>query len=84
MDFVNLGSALSLRSFGRLGSSTSVLDFVHLGSSLSLRTLARLSSSLSVVGFTRFGSSLSARVERLGTSSAKRCSTLGVQIFWYS
>ena len=59
MDFVNLGSALSLRSFGRLGSSTSVLDFVHLGSTMSVRSFAQAGSAYSVWSWTRFGSSLS-------------------------
>jgi hypothetical protein len=60
LDFLHLGSSLSLRTFARagsavsvrglsrFGSSMSVLDFLHLGSSLSLRSFARLGSSLSV------------------------------------
>lgn len=71
LDFVNVGSALSLRAFckfgssmsvyglQRLGSSLSVLDFVHLGSALSLRSFCKLGSTLSVFGLTRLGSSLS-------------------------
>jgi len=62
LDFLHLGSSLSLRSFtragsavsvrglSRFGSSMSVLDFLHLGSSLSLRSFARVGSSLSVRG----------------------------------
>ena len=49
LDAVHLGSALSLRSFARLGSALSVLDFMHLGSCLSLRSYARCGSSLSVL-----------------------------------
>ena len=41
MDFLMLGSALSLRSYARLGSALSTLDFVHLGSALSLRQYAQ-------------------------------------------
>jgi len=78
LDFVHLGSSLSLRSFGRVGSSVSVqglarlgsvfsmsvLDFLHLGSSLSLRSLGRLGSSVSVLGLARFSAlSLSEKVE---------------------
>jgi len=71
LDFLHLGSSLSLRSFvragsavsvlgvSRFGSSMSVLDFVHLGSSLSLRSFARASSAVSVLGVSRFGSSMS-------------------------
>jgi len=59
LDFVHLGSTLSLRSFSRFGSSVSVLDFLHLGSSLSLRSFARLGSAVSVRGLSRFGSSMS-------------------------
>jgi len=62
LDFLHLGSSLSLRSFtragsavsvrglSRFGSSMSVLDFLHLGSSLSLRSFARVGSSISVYG----------------------------------
>ena len=39
-------SALSLRSYGRLGSALSVLDFVQLGSGLSLRAFARVGSAV--------------------------------------
>ena len=57
LDFVQLGSSLSMRSLGRLGSavalfgigrmgsSMAVLDFVHLGSSLAMRSLGRLGSA---------------------------------------
>jgi hypothetical protein len=67
VDFLHLGSSLSLRSFARagsavsvrglsrVGSSMSVLDFLHLGSSLSLRSFARLGSSLSVGGAIALG-----------------------------
>merc|ERR550537_1161615 len=48
LDFLHLGSSLSVRSFGRLGASMSVLDFLHLGSSLSVRSFARLGSVASV------------------------------------
>jgi len=64
LDFLHLGSSLSLRSFARAGSavsvsglsrfgsvfSMSVLDFLHLGSSLSLRSFARMGSSISLQG----------------------------------
>merc|ERR1712139_281479 len=67
------GSSLSLRSFGRLGSSASVIgmrrfgsavsvgDFVSLGSTLSLRSFSRFGSSMSVLDFLHLGSSLSLR-----------------------
>jgi hypothetical protein len=71
LDFLHLGSSLSLRSFARAGSSVSVsgltrfgsvfsmsvLDFLHLGSSLSLRSFARFGSSLSVTGTLGLGGS---------------------------
>ena len=53
LDFVHYGSALSLRSYARCGSSMSVLDFVHLGSSLSLRQFARLGSTIALFGASR-------------------------------
>merc|ERR1711871_1407596 len=69
LDFLHLGSSLSLRSLGRLSSSVSVqglarfgsvfsmsvLDFLHLGSSLSLRSFARLGCDLSLSGAMKFG-----------------------------
>ena len=73
MDFVHLGSALSLRSknflgsaftvFGtsRFGSSCAILDFVNLGSAVSLRSFGRLGSGLAVLDFLHLGSSLSLR-----------------------
>ena len=61
LDFLHLGSSLSLRSFGRVGSGLSVLDFLHLGSSLSLRSFGRVGSGLSVLDFLHLGSSLSLR-----------------------
>ena len=51
LDFVHIGSSLSLRSFGRLGSAISVLDFVHLGSNLALRSFARMGSACSILDF---------------------------------
>lgn len=71
LDFFNMGSAMSVRSMGRLGSSLalfkagrlgaslSVLDFFHLGSSLSVRTNARMGSHVSLFGVARLGSTLS-------------------------
>jgi len=56
---VPLGSALSLRSIGRLGSSFSVFDFTHMGSSMSLRWMGRLGSTVSLFGMARLGGSLS-------------------------
>ena len=50
MDFLHLGSTVSLRSFARSSSSVSILDFLHLGSSLSMRSFGRLSSAVSVFG----------------------------------
>eukprot|EP00933_Yihiella_yeosuensis_P068794 TRINITY_DN7478_c0_g2_i2.p1 TRINITY_DN7478_c0_g2~~TRINITY_DN7478_c0_g2_i2.p1 ORF type:complete len:382 (-),score=52.08 TRINITY_DN7478_c0_g2_i2:819-1799(-) len=55
LDFLHLGSSLSLRSLARLGSSLSVLKFSHIGSSLSLRGYARLGSTLSVMGKIAYG-----------------------------
>merc|ERR1719321_1157974 len=73
LDFVHLGSTLSLRSFSRFSSSMSVLDFVHLGSTLSLRSWGRLSSAVSVRGLARFGSTLSLFDDgRLGSSLSVR------------
>ena len=61
LDFLHLGSAISLRGFGRLGSSISVLDFLHLGSSVSIRGFGRIGSSIAVFDFMHLGSSLSLR-----------------------
>ena len=61
LDFLHLGSSLSLRSFGRVGTGLSVLDFVHLGSSLSLRSFGGFGSGLSVLEFLHWGISLSLR-----------------------
>ena len=61
LDFLLLGSSLSLRTFGRvgahisvygmtrIGSSMSVLDYVCLGSMLSLRSFGRLSAQVSIL-----------------------------------
>jgi len=46
IDFVHLGSSLSLRSFSRLGAALSVLDFAHFGSSLSVRSFGRVGSNV--------------------------------------
>ena len=48
LDYVHIGSAISLRSFGRIGSSLSAVDFIHLGSSLALRNICRVSDGLSM------------------------------------
>jgi len=81
LDFLHLGSSVSLRSLARLGSSVSlrgmarlgdslsVLDFLHLGSSVSLRSYARIGSALSVFAFSHLGSSVSLRsFARLGST----------------
>ena len=69
LDFVHVGSAFAMRSFGRLGSSLSsfglarvgsslsVLDFVHVGSGLALRSVIRVGSAVSAFGDARMGSS---------------------------
>jgi hypothetical protein len=62
VDFVHLGSSVSLRSFARLGSAVSVMGFSHVGASLSLRSFARVGSALSVFGVARFGSLFSLSV----------------------
>ena len=68
---LHLGSSLSLRSCGRLGSALSVLDLLHLGSALSLRSFSRLGSSISVLDFVHLGSALSLRsYARLGSQSS--------------
>jgi hypothetical protein len=71
LDFFQLGSTLSMRSYARFGSevslfgiskfgsSISVFDFFHLGSALSMRSLARMGSSFSLFGVSRLGSSVS-------------------------
>ena len=60
--FSALGSALSLRSLCRQGSSTlSTFNFADLGSSLSTRTAARFGSRMSVFDFLNMGSTLSVR-----------------------
>ena len=53
LDFVNLGSTLSLRSYCRLGETISVLDFVSLGSTSrgALAQFERLESRDTVPGF---------------------------------
>ena len=50
LDFLHLGSSLSVRSFSRMSSAISIMDFLHLGSSLSMRSFARVASGLSVFG----------------------------------
>lgn len=57
LDFLQLGSALALRAYGRLGASVSVLDFLHLGSSLSLRGVGRFGSCISVADRIALGAS---------------------------
>ena len=59
LDFISMGSTVSLRSFGsfgsrfavygmtRFGSSVSVLDCVQLGSTFSLRSFGRIGSAFS-------------------------------------
>jgi len=54
-----LGSSLSLRSFGRLGSAVSVFGAAKLGSSLALRSFARLGSAVSLFSVAKLGSSMS-------------------------
>merc|ERR1712157_599302 len=56
LDFLHLGSSVSLRSYARIGSALSVFAFSHLGSSVSLRSFARLGSTLSSVGQMKIGS----------------------------
>ena len=41
VDYIGVASAISLRSFTRLGSAVSIVDFLQLGSSLALRSFAR-------------------------------------------
>lgn len=85
LDFVQVGSAISLRSFarlgatlslvsnGRLGSSLSLLDFTAVGSSFSLRSFARIGSTLSMFRMGRFGSAFSLLDSiNLGSSLALR------------
>ena len=86
MDFLMLGSALSLRSYARLGSALSAMDFTQFGSSLSLRSLCRLGSTMSLFSATRFGSTLSmldfvrcGRVSRLCPTGALKC--ISIHIF---
>merc|ERR1719258_278273 len=63
LDFLHLGSSLSLRSFARAGSSVSVQYVARLCSSISVRGLSRFGSvfSMSVLDFLHLGSSLSLR-----------------------
>jgi hypothetical protein len=62
LDFLHLGSSLSLRSFARVGSAVSLRGAGWLGSSLSLRSFARVGSAVSVRGLSRFGSVFSMSV----------------------
>ena len=71
LDYLQIGSTLSLRSFGRggsalsiyglmkFGSSTSVLDYFDMGSTFSMRAFSRIGSTLSIYGMTRLTLSLS-------------------------
>jgi len=71
LDFVTVGSLLSLQSLAHIGSgmpssgitrtsiSPVVLDFANVGSSLSLRSVARLGATISVWGGVRLASSMS-------------------------
>ena len=90
MDFLHLGSSLSLRQFARCGSTLStwggarfgsvyqlsVVDFTHLGSALAIRSFGRLGSGLSVMDYLHLGSSLSpACCKLLALESALRKNT---------
>jgi len=48
LDYIHLGSSLSLRGFARMGSTLSLNDYAHFGSTLSLRSYGRMGSTLSV------------------------------------
>lgn len=62
LDFLHLGSSLSLRCFSRvasslsifaaarMGSSMSVLDYLHCGGQMSVRSLVKLGSTVSISG----------------------------------
>lgn len=54
LDYINLGSSLSLRSLARIGRSMSVLDYLHLGSTVSLRSFARFGSEISLSSLIKF------------------------------
>lgn len=54
LDYVNLGSTLSLRSLARIGSSMSILDYLHLGSTVSLRSFLRIGSEISLSSIIKF------------------------------
>jgi hypothetical protein len=49
-DFLELGSCMSLRSFGRFGSASSVFDCFTVASTMSCRSYARLGSRVSLYG----------------------------------
>lgn len=53
LNFMEMGSSMSLRSFARLGSAISVLNFSSIGSSFSIRSFARAGSTVSVFGKVR-------------------------------
>ena len=55
MDYLCLGSSMSLRSFLRAGKSLSVLDFLQVGSSLSLRSFMKLGSNIAILEVHRAG-----------------------------
>lgn len=63
---------MSMRSFGRFGSSVAVLGVYNVGASLSLRSFARMGSNLAVLGLSSCGSTLSVR------SSARMGSNLSI------
>lgn len=58
LDFACVGSALSVRSMSRLGSSLSLFGGLIMGASLSVFDFATVGSSLSLRSFSRFGSSM--------------------------
>jgi hypothetical protein len=55
IDFVHLGSSISLRSFARVGASLSVCSFTYLGSSLSVRSVMRAGGRFSTYDSTMLG-----------------------------
>merc|ERR1719197_521828 len=87
LDFVHLGSSLSLRSMSRLasamsvhsasrfGASISMFDFLAIGSSLSMRNIARIGSSMSLLSAAALSSTLSVG------SDALMCGSLSLRSY---
>ena len=68
LDFVNIGSSITLRQFACLGSSISVFSGTRFGGRLSMLDMAHLASSFSLRSFANVGSAVAAGAARAGAA----------------